>query len=121
MSHFAHINEKGIVDAVIVADAEYIATQADPKNWVQTSYNSRWGIHCGQDGKPDGKPALRYNYAGIGMQYDGEGFSLPQPHFSWVLNKATYQWASPIPKPEDGVYVWVEPLKDWVEIPNPTI
>jgi len=69
MSHFAQVIN-GIVAQVIVAEQADIATLSDPENWVQTSYNTRGGIHYGPDGKPDGGVALRGNYAGIGYTYD---------------------------------------------------
>lgn len=69
MSHFAQVIN-GIVAQVIVAEQADIATLLDPENWVQTSFNTRDGVHYGPDGKPDGGVALRGNYAGIGYTYD---------------------------------------------------
>jgi hypothetical protein len=69
MSHFAQVIN-GIVTQVIVAEQADIATLSDPENWVQTSYNTRAGVHYGPDGKPDDGIALRGTYAGIGYTYD---------------------------------------------------
>jgi hypothetical protein len=40
-----------------------------------------------------------------------------QPYNSWVLNKDTFQWESPIPYPEDDKdYYWNEDNLEWVEL-----
>ncbi len=48
MSHFAEISgSNNIVTRVIVAEQDFINTGAvgSPSNWVQTSYNTRGGVH----------------------------------------------------------------------------
>ena len=100
MSHFAKI-ENGIVAQVIVAEHDFISTGAlgDPAGWLQTSYNTRGGVHYGQDGKPDGGEALRGNYAGVGYHYDSthDVFYPPKPvsqfgNVSFTLNTSTWTW-----------------------------
>lgn len=123
MAHFAHVDATGIVDNVISAEQEFIDTRTDKTSWVQTSYNTFGGVHYGTDGKPDGKPALRKNYAGIGFRYDAtlDAFIPPQPYPSWVLDEQTCLWQSPVPSPSetDGkFYEWSEDLKQWILI-NP--
>ena len=126
MSHFAKI-ENGLVTQVIVAEPDFISTGAlgDPASWVQTSYNTRGGVHYGQDGQPDGGTALRANYAGIGYTYDTSYtiddvvgvFYAPQPYPSWILNKTTFLWEAPVPYPQDGKqYTWDEDTQSWVEV-----
>ena len=120
MSHFAKV-ENGIVKEVIVAEQDFINTGVvgDPALWVQTSYNTRGGVHYGQDGQPDGGIALRMNYAGIGYNYDGIGFYAPQPYPSWTLDPNTYLWQPPVPYPNDGkLYTWDEATQSWVEVTN---
>ena len=112
MSHFAHINENNIVDAVIVAEQDYIDSLPDAANWIQTSYNTREGQH------PENRP-LRKNYAGIGYTYDStrDAFIPPKPYPSWILNEATCTWYSAVPYPEDYMndpYIWNEELQEWV-------
>jgi len=124
MAHFAKI-ENGVVVQVIVAEEDFIATGAlgDPANFVQTSYNTRGGVHYGQDGQPSGREQLRKNYAGIGYTYDSErdAFIPPKPYPSWVLVEETCQWMPPISYPNidinsDGkFYVWSEDTLNWVE------
>ena len=123
MSHFAKI-EDGIVTQVIVAEQDFIDTYHSSETWVQTSYNTRNGIHYGQDGEPDGGIALRYNYAGIDYIYDEDNdvFYPPQPYESWTLDTKTWLWVAPITYPDDGnLYDWNEDLyqsdntKGWVE------
>ena len=123
MSHFAKI-EDGIVTTVIVAEQDFIDTQEG--TWVQTSYNTRGGVHYGQDENPDGRVALRKNYAGIDSIYDSskDAFYLQKPHDSWTLDNDTCYWEPPIDKPsdDDKHYIWNEDLyqsdntKGWIEI-----
>jgi len=68
MAHFARV-ENGVVTQVIVAEDSSITTSLGG-TWVQTSYNTRGGVHYGQDQQPDGGIALRKNFAGIGFIYD---------------------------------------------------
>ncbi len=127
MSHFAKV-ENGLVTEVIVAEQEFIDTGlvGDPTLWVQTSYNTRGGIHYGPDGQPDGGVALRKNYAGVGYIYDPvrDAFYTPQHLPSWQLNEASCQWEPPIPYPADlasnQCAVWDESTVSWqvIELPN---
>ena len=99
--------------------SDFISTGAlgDPAGWLQTSYNTRGGVHYGDDGQPDGGEALRGNYAGVGYHYDSEHdvFYAPQPFPSWVLNNTTWTWEAPTPYPTDGKsYHWDEATKAWV-------
>jgi hypothetical protein len=125
MSHFAKI-ENGIVIDVIVAEQDFINSGAvgDPSLWVQTSFNTRGGVHYGQDGQPDGGIALRKNYAIIGGTYDSviDAFISIKPYASWVLNTETCLWEAPIPKPAKFntdtliiYYVWNENTISWDE------
>lgn len=121
MSHFAKVTD-GKVTQVIVAEKEFFDTYVDssPGEWIQTSYNTRNGVHYGQDGKPDGGVALRGNYAGIGYTYDraNDVFYAPQPYTSWVLDQTTWTWKAPVAQPNDGkMYTWDEATTNWVEIP----
>ena len=122
MSHFAKVLD-GKVTQVIVAEPEFFETFVDssPGTWIQTSYNTRGGVHYGQDGKPDGGVALRGNYAGIGYIYDSQNdvFYSPQPFASWTLDQTTWSWKAPTPTPmpEDGkIYSWDEATLSWVEV-----
>ena len=121
MSHFAKV-VNGIVANVIVAEQSFIDSGAvgDPSLWVQCSYNTKFGLHHGPDGKPDGGVALRGNYPAPGHIYDKENdvFYHPQPFPSFVLNKTTWHWEHPIPRPAitpDGppYYRWDEVNQTW--------
>lgn len=122
MSHFAKV-EDGIVTQVIVAEQDFIDSGAmgDANNWIQTSYNTRGGVHYAPNSNTaDGGVALRKNYAGKGYTYDKtrDAFIPPQPlQFpSWELNEDTCQWDSPIPYPDDGKeYRWDENVRNWVK------
>lgn len=121
MAHFAKV-ENGLVTQVIVADQEFINSGAvgDPGSWIQTSYNTRGGVHYGPDGNPDGGVALRKNYAGVGYTYDPvrDAFIPPGPPYpSWHLDESTCLWVAPIPMPENlgpGQYpVWDDSIQNW--------
>jgi hypothetical protein len=119
----------GIVNRVIVADADYIAILPNSSDWIQTDENTRGNIHYAEGtNTPDGEKPLRGNYAGIGYIYDSvnDVFYPPQPYPSWVLNKATWTWQAPIKKPLGivGQYFWNEPTQSWIKqivIPTNTI
>ena len=120
MAHFAKVCDGKVVQ-VIVAEPEFFDTFVDssPGEWIQTSYNTRGGVHYGQDGQPDGGVALRGNYAGIGYVYDrnNDVFYPPSPFPSWTLDNTTWSWHPPVPIPTDGkVYNWNEEGQNWVEV-----
>ena len=120
MGHFAKVVD-GKVTQVIVAEQEFFNTFVDssPGTWIQTSYNTRGGVHYGQDGQPDGGIALRGNYAGIGYTYDhtNDVFYAPQPFPSWTISAPTWTWAAPTPYPtDDKQYTWNEATTAWVEV-----
>ena len=118
MAHYAKV-QNGIVSQVIVAEAEFFDTFVDssPGQWIQTSYNTKGGVHYGQDGEPDGGEPLRKNYAGIGYTYDAarDAFIPPQPFTSWILNETSCLWEAPVAYPDDGnMYIWDEDTTSWV-------
>lgn len=120
MAHFAQIDENNVVTQVLVIDQETVNTGAfgDPNSFIQTSYNTRGGVHYGEDGRPDDGIPLRKNYAGIGYIYDSQrdAFYTPQPYASWTLNEDTCYWEPPTQAPNDGkLYNWDEDTLSWVE------
>ena len=129
MAHYAKV-VSGIVTQVIVAEAEFFNTFVDdtPGAWVQTSYNTRGGVHYepnSETASSDQSKALRKNYAGVGFIYDSDkdAFYEPQPYASWTLNNTTFIWEAPIASPDNVKnYYWDESLyqsdntKGWVEV-----
>lgn len=120
MAYFARI-EQGIVTEVLsVSDEqehrgqEFLADDLGLGGvWVQTSYNTRGGVHI------NGGTPLRKNYAGIGYTYDEtrDAFIPPKPYASWVLNEDSCLWESPVPYPADGqMYRWDEATVAWVVV-----
>lgn len=89
MSHFAHITES-LVDNVIVVEQDALAKGqwGNSGEWVQTSYNTRGGVHL-LGGEP-----MRKNFAGIGYGYDKarDAFIPPQRYPLSVLNEDTCLW-----------------------------
>jgi hypothetical protein len=129
MGHYAKVTD-GKVTKVIVAEADFFKTFVDDSagTWIQTSYNTRGGIHYEPNSNTpssDQSKALRKNYAGIGWTYDSKEdvFYAPQPYASWTLNTTSYLWEAPIAYPSDGkAYLWNESLyqsdntKGWEEV-----
>lgn len=126
MAHFAQIDDNNTVVQVIVVEQDVINTGlfGDPARWIQTSYNTRGGVHYGENGEPDGGVALRKNYAGIGYSYDPvrDAFIPPQPYPSWLVDDNTGLWNPPIPMPaaQEGVmYQWNEANQTWDTVQLP--
>ena len=119
MAHYAKVNN-GIVEQVIVAEADFFDTFVDssPGQWIQTSYNTRGGVHYNPEtNEPDDGTPLRKNYAGIGYTYDSakDAFIPPRPYASWTLNDDTCLWEAPVAYPDDGqLYTWDESSTSWV-------
>jgi len=123
MAHWAKVNN-GIVQQVIVAEAEFFETFVDetPGEWIQTSYNTRRGVHYEPNSdtpSQDQSKALRKNYAGVGYTYDRDrdAFYEPQPYPSWTLNEDTCLWEPPVAHPSDeNRYIWNEETQSWNEV-----
>ena len=121
MTHYAKIQNKdprnpNIVEKVIVAEQDhidYLIRSNRQDRWVQTSYNTRRGVHV-LGGTP-----LRKNFAGIGYTYDEvrDAFIPPKPFNSWTLNEDTCVYDPPTPHPnDDKTYVWNEDSVEWSEV-----
>lgn len=119
MAHFAKLDKNNVVETVIVVhdndtknawgvedEAVGIAfcqsLYGKDTRWIQTSYNGN----------------KRKRYAGIGHTYDEklDAFIAPKPFASWILDKKTGDWKSPVVMPaNDKKYKWVEkpPSGEW--------
>ena len=122
MSYFAKIDSDGIVTQVIAIKKDMLdrGHWGDPNDWVQTSYNTRGGVHYAPNSNtPDGGVALRKNYAGKGYTYDKvkDAFIAPQPYPSWTLDEDSCIWNAPVDHPMDGngPYHWDEDVGNWVK------
>ena len=113
MAHYAFLDNNNIVTEVIVGIDETETIEGlDTETWYgnfrgqvckRTSYNNN----------------IRYNYAGIGYNYDATNdvFYAPQPFPSWTLNNTTWLWESPVVYPTDGKqYKWNESITNWEEV-----
>jgi len=127
MSHYAWVVD-GIVRDVIVAEQDFIdhlnkhGCEPYPLGqgqWIQTSYNTRAGIHYGANGVPDDYPPTRKNFAAVGCIYDStrDAFYAPSPFPSWILDEDTCIWHAPIAPPDDQYRIWNESTQAW-ELPN---
>ena len=104
MSHFAQINNEGIVQRVIVAEQDFInsGSVGDAFNWIQCSYNNNF----------------RKQFPGPGYKCDHahQVFVKPQPYASWTLD-ANMDWVPPVALPADAdtvSYSWDEAAQLWV-------
>jgi hypothetical protein len=120
MGHYAKV-VSGEVVQVIVAEPDFFNSFVDtsPGEWIQTSYNTRGGVHYqpnSQEPSADQTKALRKNYAGLGFTYDRvlDAFIPPKPYASWILDEETGLWEAPTPMPTDGkIYKWNESTTSW--------
>ena len=107
MAYFARIESNVVTSVLAVPDSEedrgeeFLAVDLGlGGTWIQTSYNNR----------------IRKQYAGIGFTYDpiADVFVAPQPFPSWTLD-ANHDWQPPIPRPDEGFWIWDEENQKWVE------
>lgn len=119
MAHFARLNDKNVVEDVIVVNNDVLLDENgieqeklgidfckflfNYEKFKQTSYNS----------------SFRKNFAGIGYFYDEnrDAFIPEKPFNSWILNEETCQWEAPVKYPEnvseDDFYTWNENRLNW--------
>lgn len=112
MANFAKINEDGIIETILVI-ADEQADNAQDFLAVELGLGGTW-IESRVDG------SIRFNPAVPGGTYDADNdaFVLPQPFPSWTLNTSTFQWESPVARPE-GAFTWDEDALSWVEFTLP--
>lgn len=86
------LNADGVEDESVGQQYLELHNNWPSQMWIQTSYNTSGGSHL-LGGTP-----LRGNYAGIGDVWDEDNnlFYPPANFPSWVLNKDTATWHSPI-------------------------
>jgi hypothetical protein len=103
-----------LVEDVIVADADFIATKPADEKWIQT-------YDLPQNENP------RNIRAGVGFYYweSVDKFIHMRPYASWIFNELTLNYDPPIPRPEnveviedDYVIsvVWDEGVQNWATL-----
>ncbi len=141
MAHFAQIGDGNIVthlyavhnDELIGSDGKEDEQKGidflqklykNENRYVQTSYNTRNGVH-----ELGGVP-LRGTYARVGCVYseDLDIFHAPQPYPSWTLDGETTKWIPPVECPEqvdifntEYYYDWKEEIQQWIKVENETV
>ena len=117
MAHFTELDNNNRVVRVIVAESKEWCEKYLFGRWIQTSYNTRGGVHL------NGGTPLRKNYAGLGYTYDRErdAFIPPKPFESWVLNETACLWEAPVAMPtDDKKYSWNESTTSWDVVAEPS-
>ena len=115
MAHFAEIDEKNIVQRVIVVSNDVLLDENRNEQetlgasfcenllggtWKQTSYNNN----------------IRKRFAALGHTFDAtkDAFITQRPYGSWTLNADTCEWEAPLSYPNDGnAYHWDETNRAW--------
>jgi hypothetical protein len=119
MLYFAEVIN-GKVNQVIFVNKIFITMLPNVKNWIETDPNTRGNLHY-IDGTNilDNKKPIRGNFARVGYiyDYDNDVFYPPAPYPSWVINKATWLWLPPVPRPLGliGQYFWNESNQSWIK------
>lgn len=73
MAHYALVKNGRVIQVIVLEESRKEEVEKfTGDTLIQTSYKTRDGVHYGVDGKPDGEPALRLNYAQMGGYYDKE-------------------------------------------------
>jgi hypothetical protein len=108
MSHWAEIDNTNTVIRVLVGDNNDTAGDEGYQwlidnlggTWIKTSYNNR----------------IRKQFASIGYKYDVDAdvFIALKPYPSWTLDN-NFDWQPPVPKPNEGYWLWDEEIGNWVE------
>lgn len=129
MSHYAEVDPStNKVVRVIVAEQDFIDSGAvgDANRWVQTSYNTRQGVHYATSANgvyvPDGGTALRGNYAGVGYDYvksdSMDAFIPPIANTqwtSWTISNTTFMYTCPLGDPPADANIALGEYYDWDE------
>lgn len=94
MAAFAHVQNNVVVN-VVVADAEWVALQDNPAEWVEYTEE---------------------NPAKIGGDYVDGVFYSPAPYPSWARDEDG-DWMPPVPYPTDVYHDWQwnEETLSWVQ------
>jgi hypothetical protein len=111
MAHFAKIEEGKVTRVIVVKNKDcgggefpeseaigqaFIASLGLAGEFFQTSYNKNF----------------RGQYAGTGLNWNGEVFHGESPYASWLLQDDG-TWAAPTEKPE-GPHYWDEDSVSWI-------
>ena len=107
MAHFARLDSNNeVIEVLVVGNddikdesgneveqlgIDFLESLTGNSSWVQTSYNN----------------SFRKRYASVGYIYDStrDAFIEKQPFPSFTLSEETYSWQSPVPYPEDKIYI----------------
>ena len=105
MAHYAFLDENNIVTEVITGvDENELIEGKTPEQW----YSEFKGQRC-----------KRTSYNTSGNQHSADGTSFR----GWKIDYNTFDWAAPIPKPEEEeegfVWRWSEANKEWIKLQLP--
>jgi len=132
MSFYAKVLDGKVIN-IIIAEQDFIDVYVDnsPGTWLRTDMNIKGGIYYDPITKnphPEQEKMIdedegrqRKNFAQIGGTYDWRfnAFADVKLFEDWILNKTTFLWEPPTPKPTDGQNWDYSPSeKKWIVIPE---
>ena len=132
MSFYAKVLDGKVIN-IIIAEQDFIDSYVDtsPGTWLRTDMNIKGGIYYDPITKnphpeqekmiADDEGRQRKNFAQIGGTYDWKfnAFADVKLFEDWILNKTTFLWEPPTPKPIDGQNWDYSPSeKVWFVIPE---
>lgn len=110
MTHFAEIDNNGIVLKVIINEQSFIDTLPNKNDWVQILYNPYPRIN------DINEVTIRRSYIGNGYTYDAVMaiFTQLKSYNFWILHEDGLYYESPIKKLMNGqIYQWNEDNSMW--------
>ena len=109
MGVYYKLNNKNIVENIIVAEQSFVEIQADKEKYIKEYKTYE------EEEESKTNPIYALNIGNIGDYYNFEKrkFKNSQPYKSWKWNEEKYQWEPPIEKPKETTYIWNEEKKVW--------
>jgi hypothetical protein len=114
MGVYYKLNNKNIVENIILAEQDFIDSQPDKEKYIKQfrTYEEE------QEAKTNSIYALNFGNIGTFYNFEKRKFKNIQPYKSWIWNEEKYEWESPIPKPNKDFVLWNEDTQNWVDV-NP--
>lgn len=101
MPLFAKVEDNIVVELLVAKSAEWCNQYVSEGTWIETFESNTPRKHCG-----------------VNWIYHPEldNFSEPKEFESWTLDEETMNWIPPVPRPEEGFWIWDEDSLSWTEV-----